>query len=492
MEMEPIAQDQDVDICNVFVKYLPCDFTEKELHELFQPFGDIVNTKVMVNIKTGNSLGYGFVRFSQPTFATEAIKNMNRYQVGYKTLLCKLSKPSTSPPLQSNIQTTVTPAADEPEQTPSNTLYIRVLSPTITDPILKSTFSNFGDVIEAQVLIDNASGKSKRAGVVKFSNIESAMYALQCMSGSLTLGETPLVVRYATSSSSSSNSLSASNSPSLSSANSPKYIKSIPSPFILGQSQPPPLSLSTGSIKLSRSPSPPPINQLSQSQQLQQQSQPQQILIPQHYTYVYSNEQYQNYYPQDYNYSPTNYIHPQQQHYHNTYMSGSPSGSPPSNSQAPIYNGMPYHTTTNNNSWTQGHESFYVYPSTTYYYHHHHHPSSGGIVSNQQNPIVYIPTSPTGSPQISPRGSKSIDFSSILICTFKGNLEYSNLIQVFSKYGDLKSINININPNNGNKSKCFISFNNIENAILAQQNLDKSKIGNIFVRVKFLNKPIHQ
>ena len=49
----------DVDVCNVFVKYLPHHFGELQLRELFAPYGTILSVKVMVDPRTGSSLGYG-------------------------------------------------------------------------------------------------------------------------------------------------------------------------------------------------------------------------------------------------------------------------------------------------------------------------------------------------------------------------------------------------------------------------------------------------
>ncbi|KAM9961149.1 hypothetical protein ACTFIR_003986 [Dictyostelium discoideum] len=517
MEVEPISQefelDSEVDICNVFVKYLPCNFSEKELYDLFEQFGEIVNTKVMVNIKTGNSLGYGFVRFLNPENACEAIKNMNRYQVGHKTLLCKLSKPSNSPPVSpfvgnngnggvsccvpdSNGGATTSPSQTEQQRDPSNTLYVRVLSPTITDAILKSTFSQFGEVVEAQVLIDASSGKSKRAGVIKFSNIHYSTNALQSMSGTLILGETPLVVKYAPNGKKQSIPyLSLSNS-SISSTSS-----LTPSPTtnsISSLTNIPNRSSSPNQPQHPSSPQPQKYNnhQSQQQQQQQQQQSIQPISIPQppqsipqpplpsippppQYSYVYQGEPYQGYYASQ-EYNSNSYSNNYYDHYSNGVYSTN--GELHSTSPQQSY------------SWQPTDQNYYVYPTaTSYYYHHHHHIPQ----QQQQQPIVYAqqyqpqqPQQPQQqSPPSSPKYTKTINNNSvsILVCTFKGSLEYSNLIQIFSKYGDLKSINININPNS-NKTKCFISFNNVENAILAQQNLDGQKIqGNQFIRVKFLS-----
>ena len=48
-----------LDDCNVFVKYLPPDVNDQELHNLFADSGKIKSAKVMFDPQTGTSLGYG-------------------------------------------------------------------------------------------------------------------------------------------------------------------------------------------------------------------------------------------------------------------------------------------------------------------------------------------------------------------------------------------------------------------------------------------------
>ena len=50
-----------LDDCNVFVKYLPPDISDQELHDLFLEYGKIKSAKVMYDPQTGNSLGYGYL-----------------------------------------------------------------------------------------------------------------------------------------------------------------------------------------------------------------------------------------------------------------------------------------------------------------------------------------------------------------------------------------------------------------------------------------------
>lgn len=45
---------------NVFVKYLPAEMGDADLRLLFSPFGTIVSAKVMLDVESGVSLGYGY------------------------------------------------------------------------------------------------------------------------------------------------------------------------------------------------------------------------------------------------------------------------------------------------------------------------------------------------------------------------------------------------------------------------------------------------
>lgn len=57
------ADQGKADNSNVFVKYLPEYVDNTGLRSLFSPFGAIISTKVMVNIQTGLSLGFGYVSY---------------------------------------------------------------------------------------------------------------------------------------------------------------------------------------------------------------------------------------------------------------------------------------------------------------------------------------------------------------------------------------------------------------------------------------------
>ena len=55
--------EQELDDCNIFVKYLPADLNDQGLRDLFSMYGSIVSAKVMIDQKKGTSLGYGYLYY---------------------------------------------------------------------------------------------------------------------------------------------------------------------------------------------------------------------------------------------------------------------------------------------------------------------------------------------------------------------------------------------------------------------------------------------
>ena len=64
-------------VTNVFITGLPLDLDEYRLRALFATFGEIRSCKVMVDIDSGTSLGFGFVCYVDPLHAVKAIEAMH-------------------------------------------------------------------------------------------------------------------------------------------------------------------------------------------------------------------------------------------------------------------------------------------------------------------------------------------------------------------------------------------------------------------------------
>lgn len=73
-------------LCNLIVNYLPPLMDELSLFQLFSQFGPLMSIKIIYDRETGESKGYGFIRYECFFSATFALANLNRYEIGGKSL----------------------------------------------------------------------------------------------------------------------------------------------------------------------------------------------------------------------------------------------------------------------------------------------------------------------------------------------------------------------------------------------------------------------
>src|SRR5438874_13064197 len=77
----------------LYVGNLPFDTSEDDLHKLFSAHGQIVSTKLITDMETGRSRGFGFVEMSTEDEAKVAIEKMNKTKVGDRELTVNEARP---------------------------------------------------------------------------------------------------------------------------------------------------------------------------------------------------------------------------------------------------------------------------------------------------------------------------------------------------------------------------------------------------------------
>lgn len=65
----------------ILVRNLERSISEKELLELFQPFGQVASCTLVLDQATGKSKGFGFVEMPHAREAIKAIKGLNTFKV---------------------------------------------------------------------------------------------------------------------------------------------------------------------------------------------------------------------------------------------------------------------------------------------------------------------------------------------------------------------------------------------------------------------------
>lgn len=70
----------------VFVGNIPYDATEEQLVDIFQEVGPVVSFRLVFDKETGKPKGYGFCEYRDAETAMSAMRNLNNYEMGGRTL----------------------------------------------------------------------------------------------------------------------------------------------------------------------------------------------------------------------------------------------------------------------------------------------------------------------------------------------------------------------------------------------------------------------
>ena len=78
---------------NIFVGNLAFSTTDRDLRQLFEPYGVVDEIRVITDRDTGRSKGFGFVEMHDGTAAKTAIAKLQGQEIGGRTLTVNEAKP---------------------------------------------------------------------------------------------------------------------------------------------------------------------------------------------------------------------------------------------------------------------------------------------------------------------------------------------------------------------------------------------------------------
>lgn len=155
---------------NIFIKNLDPAIDNKDLHDTFSTFGNILSCKIATD-DFGNSKGYGFVHFETPAAAESAIKNVNGMLLNDRKVYVGIHVPRQD--RQSK--------ADELKANYTN-VYVKNIDTSVTDKEFEDLFAQYGTITSASLSKD-AEGNSRGFGFVDFENHEAAVAAVEALDG---------------------------------------------------------------------------------------------------------------------------------------------------------------------------------------------------------------------------------------------------------------------------------------------------------------------
>ncbi|KAK2951742.1 hypothetical protein BLNAU_13354 [Blattamonas nauphoetae] len=163
-------------LTNIYVNFLPAEFTDSDLLQLFQPFGDIDSYRVMGFPDAKNSFKYGFVRFTNPETAKDAICAMNHTILRGQQLLVKYSNT----------------VRDRETFPPSQTLYIRHLPADLTHDAFRELLEPYGSVECIRLMAESKQAyPPMQKGYVRYSTTEESSKAIEWLDRSILTPDCP-------------------------------------------------------------------------------------------------------------------------------------------------------------------------------------------------------------------------------------------------------------------------------------------------------------
>lgn len=183
---------------HIFVGDLSNEVNDEVLLQAFSAFGSVSEARVMWDMKTGRSRGYGFVAFRERPDADKALNSMDGEWLGSRAIRCNWANQKGQPSIshqQAMVAMGMTPTTPFGHhqfpnqgvqsfdmivnQTPSwqTTCYVGNLTPYTTQADLVPLFSNFGYVIETRFQSDRG------FAFIKMDTHENAAMAICQLSG---------------------------------------------------------------------------------------------------------------------------------------------------------------------------------------------------------------------------------------------------------------------------------------------------------------------
>jgi polyadenylate-binding protein len=161
-----------VKFTNVFVKDLPLDLTDEDLHKAFSAHGEITS-HIIKRKEDGTSLGFGFVNFANVDSARNAVEEMNGAEIkGTKIFVSRAQKKAErEAQLKRQFE-------ERKMRYAESNVFVKNLDESTDDTKLKEHFAQFGEVVSCKVMRDDK-GISRGFGFVCFSTPEEAHKAIQ-------------------------------------------------------------------------------------------------------------------------------------------------------------------------------------------------------------------------------------------------------------------------------------------------------------------------
>jgi len=170
------AHAENAEGTKLFIGGLSWQTTEDGLREYFRKYGVMEDVALMVNKHTGQPRGFGFVRYRDPASAQLVLSE--RHTLDGRVVDVKLAVPKGVAPLPRN------PNAGHPKAhggAPAGDvkkIFVGGLTQEARDDDLRKYFEPYGNIIDAVVMMDRGTQRSRGFGFVTFDDPSAVARAM--------------------------------------------------------------------------------------------------------------------------------------------------------------------------------------------------------------------------------------------------------------------------------------------------------------------------
>uniref|UniRef100_A0A2P2LNN9 RRM domain-containing protein n=1 Tax=Rhizophora mucronata TaxID=61149 RepID=A0A2P2LNN9_RHIMU len=169
-DFEPAPPPEDA---KIFVGNLPYHVDSQTLAMLFDKAGTVEIAEVIYNRETDKSRGFGFVTMSTVEDTEKAVKMFHRYDFDGRLLTVNKASPRGARP----------PERSRPVFETGYRIYVGNLQWNVDNGRLEQIFSEHGKVVNAQVVYDRDTGRSRGFGFVTMSTEAEMNDAISALDG---------------------------------------------------------------------------------------------------------------------------------------------------------------------------------------------------------------------------------------------------------------------------------------------------------------------
>ncbi|CAN4117073.1 unnamed protein product [Withania somnifera] len=167
----------------IFVGNLPFSVDSAALAELFEQAGEVEMVEVIYDKLTGRSRGFGFVTMSSKEAVEAACQQFNGYEIDGRALRVNSGPPPAKRENSFRDNSSFRGGRGGGSFDSSNRVYVGNLAWGVDQLALENLFSEQGKVLDAKVVYDRDSGRSRGFGFVTFSSAEEVNNAIESLDG---------------------------------------------------------------------------------------------------------------------------------------------------------------------------------------------------------------------------------------------------------------------------------------------------------------------